>query len=77
MALTIDNKVTVTINGVAIKVPQGLNTFQDIIAPAVQKGACTAKAKLITVTTAAASQNSTVNPNSSYIISGGEVMTIA
>ena len=87
MALIIDNKVTVTINGVSIKVPQGLNSFQDLIAPAVQKGAATAKAKLVTVNKAAAVhsrggarlerwQGSTINPNGSYVVSGGEVFTI-
>ena len=71
------NKVTVTINCIAVKVLQGTNTFADIVAEGAQKGACAAGSKLITVGTAAASQNSTVNPNSSYIISGGEVLTIA
>ena len=76
MALIIDNKVTVTMNGVSVKVPQGLNSFQDLIAPAVQKGAATANAKLVTVNTAAAAQGSTINPNGSYVVSGGEVFTI-
>ena len=75
--MPIQNKATITINGVQVKVDQGTNAFKDIIAAGVQKGACSATAKLITVTTAAASQNSTVNPNSSYCISGGEVLTVA
>ena len=72
-----ENKVVVTINGVSIKLVQGTTTFQDIVAAAAQHGASVTSPKLITVNTAAASQNSTVNPNSSYIISGGEVLTIS
>ena len=69
------NKATITINGKKVKVLQGTNSFQDIIAEAAQVGACAANVKLLTVTSAAASQSSTVSPNGSYIISGGEVFT--
>lgn len=72
-----ENKVTVTINGVAIKLVQGTTSFQDIVAAAVQRGAVSVTAKKATVTTAAASQASSFGPNSSYVISGGEVFTIA
>jgi hypothetical protein len=72
-----ENKVTVTINGVAIKLVQGTTSFKDIVAAAAQHGASVTSPKLITVNTAAASQNSTVNPNSSYVISGGEILTIS
>ena len=75
--MPVQNKVTITINGVKVKVLQGTNNFQNIIGAGVEVGACAATAKLITVTTAAPSQNSTVNPNSSYLISGGEVLTVA
>ena len=72
-----NNKVNVTINGTTVQLQQGTTAFQDIVAAASQAGVRIAKPSLITVNSAAAAQGSTVNPNSSYIISGGENLTIA
>lgn len=72
-----ENKVTITVNGIAVKIIQGTTSFQDIIAAATQKGAAHVTDKKITVVSAAASQSSSFGPNASYVISGGEVLTSA
>lgn len=75
--MPVNNTVTVTINGKTVTLPQGTTTFQDLVAAAAQVGASVTSPKSIAVNTAAASQNATINPNSSYVISGGEVLTIS
>ena len=70
--------VTITVNGKQIQIEAGTASFQNIVAAAGQMGAATPKtAKLITVSSAAPSQGSTIGGNGSYNIIGGEVLTIA
>ena len=71
-----NSHVVVTINNVAVKVPQGTNSFQDIVARAARAGAAAVTAKLITVNSSPANP-STLNANGSYAIQGGENFTIA
>lgn len=69
-------KVNITINGKTVSVFQGVNSFQDLAAAAVQKAQIAQPVKF-TVTTSAASQNTVIGGNQSYVISGGEVLTAA
>lgn len=71
-----NSHVIVTINGVAIKVPQGTNSFQDIVARAARVGAAAVTAKLITVNSSPSNPTS-LNANGSYAIQGGENFTVA
>lgn len=75
--MPLPNQATVTINGAKVLIDHGVNTFANIVAAGAQKGACSPKSKMVTVASAAPSQGSTVGPNGSYVVSGGEVFTIA
>jgi hypothetical protein len=77
MPFTNEKKVPVTINGKTIKLLQGTQGFQDIIAEAGSHGVVVSNPKLITVNVAAAAQPASINPNSSIVISGGETLTIS
>lgn len=71
-----NNFAVVTINGVAIKVAQGTNSFKDIVARGAIKGACAVTATLITVTSKPTTPSS-LNPNGSFPVQGGEVFSIS
>lgn len=72
------HKVTITVNGASVKINQGTNSFNDIVAAAKEKGGINiANPKSFAVNTAAAAQNSTIGGNQSYVISGGEILTLS
>ncbi len=68
--------VSVTINGIQVKLTQGTNSFKDIVARGARSGACSVNASLITVT-AKPTTPSSLNANGSFPVQGGESFTIA
>jgi hypothetical protein len=70
------DKIAVTINGVTVKVLQGTNDFQDVVARAIHDGALTFGSTPTKMTVTAATQPLVVNPNGSYAFVGGETVTL-
>jgi hypothetical protein len=66
------HKVPITIDGVVVKCEQGTNSFQNIIDAA---GSVAAKGKVKLTVVSTVSKASTIGPNDSYVIDGGEVFT--
>ena len=71
-----NSHVVVTINGVSIKVPQGQNSFQDLLGRALRVQAAPANAVLCTVNSNPVKPTS-FNANGSFSVDGGESFTFA
>lgn len=70
-------KTVITVNGTKIKIQEGRNSFQDIIAAAKVEGASLVATPVSIVVTPSAVQATTIGPNHSYNINGGEVLVVS
>lgn len=70
------HKTPITINGVACKIGEGTNSFEEIIDAARNGGVSLTNPTAVTVVSVP-TQASSVKGNDSYKIIGGEVLTIA
>jgi hypothetical protein len=71
------HKTTITVNGTKVKIQEGRNSFQSIIAAAQTDGASVVASPKSIAVTPPAVQATTIGANDSYEINGGEVMTVS